>query len=231
MRKFLILAGLMIVLVAGCEFGLVERYRYKLIVDVEVDDQIKSGTSVIQVVHRPDIVPGRPLKHQSTFSGQAVFVDLGSRGNLIATLEPRNSFSPAYLPMAAFFRYPASASADEQKERFAQLKALSIRRAKSALPSEHIPLLVTFRTLHEPKSVEQVDPAALETTFGPGVRLKAVWIEMTDAPVTDDLARKLPWLTDIAAKKVALDGEAASLHPRTLASRLSAGSFQFLGFR
>jgi hypothetical protein len=231
MRKFLILAGLAIALVAGCEFSVVERYRYRLIVEVEADGQIKSGAGVIQVVHRPDIVPGRGFKYQSTFSGQAVFVDLGQRGNLIATLEPSNSFTYAFFPMAAFFHNPVSGSPEEQRDRYVRLKILSAQRAKAELPPQHIPMLVTFRNLSNPKSVEQVDPADLAATFGAGVRLKAVWVEMADARVTDDLEKTLPWLPDIAAKKVALDGGPTSSGRGTLASRLDAGSFQFLGFR
>ncbi|MEP6785059.1 MAG: hypothetical protein ABI898_04875 [Sphingomonadales bacterium] len=60
-----------------------------------------------------------------------------------------------------------------------------------ALPPRDYPLLVTFADVHDPKSVVRVDPADLEATFGPGVRLKAIIVAATDEPITTRIEERL----------------------------------------
>ena len=47
------------------------------------------------------------------------------------------------------------------------------------------PILVTFTDITKPESVKKVDPANLAASFGPGVKLKTVTLEITSAPVTE----------------------------------------------
>lgn len=47
------------------------------------------------------------------------------------------------------------------------------------------PILVTFDDITKPETVRQVDPLNLEASFGPGVSLKEVTVEVTDEPVTE----------------------------------------------
>jgi hypothetical protein len=98
-----VIVGGIAVLVAVYEFGYTHRYRYRLTLEVEADGQVKTGSGVIQVTSRLDFVPGRPLKFTTTFSGEAVYVDLGPRGNLFALLTSQDGFNAAYLPSKAFF--------------------------------------------------------------------------------------------------------------------------------
>lgn len=66
------------------------------------------------------------------------------------------------------------------------------------VPSECLPLMVTFANIADPKSVSQVDPGALAASFGPGVRLKAVTLEVTEEPVTEGkVDNLLSWLAGI----------------------------------
>jgi len=37
-------------------------------------------------------------------------------------------------------------------------------------------------------------PREFESVLGPGYRLRRVWIEMTNAPVTRNIVERLPWL-------------------------------------
>ena len=53
------------------------------------------------------------------------------------------------------------------------------------LPDYQYPMLVTFEDITDPASVRLVDPADLAASFGPGVRLKSVVLEVTDEPVTE----------------------------------------------
>lgn len=58
------------------------------------------------------------------------------------------------------------------------------------VPDYQYPMLVTFADITDPASVQLLDPANLAASFGPGVRLKAVTLEMTDR----SLKALLAWL-------------------------------------
>ncbi|MEX3012038.1 hypothetical protein [Hoeflea sp. TYP-13] len=59
-------------------------------------------------------------------------------------------------------------------------------------PKNHgYPMLVTFRDINDPKSVREVDPLNLSATFGPGVSLDEITLEITDEPVTEGQIGKL----------------------------------------
>jgi hypothetical protein len=63
------------------------------------------------------------------------------------------------------------------------------------VPPENYPLLVTFDDLAKPETVHQVDPAHLAATFGAGVSLRGLTLEVTDHVVTEDVVTKmLSWL-------------------------------------
>jgi hypothetical protein len=60
------------------------------------------------------------------------------------------------------------------------------------LTGDLIPMLVTFDDINDPTTVQQVDPTNLAATFGTGVSLAAVTLEITEEDVTE--ARILTWL-------------------------------------
>jgi hypothetical protein len=218
----LILGGIAL-LVAIYEFGYTHRYRYRLTVEVEVDGQVKSGSGVVQVISRLDFVPGRPLKYTTTFSGEAVYVDLAPRGNLFALLAAPDGFDAGYMPSKVFFRYPTSASREEHERRFEELNRLVKTRAQVELRPEQLPMLVTFKHLNDPKSVVWVYPTDLAAAFGQGVRLRRATIQMTDDPVTTGIENKLPWIVTIRGY---LDGRTVS--PKTTAANsLSSADFKW----
>jgi hypothetical protein len=53
------------------------------------------------------------------------------------------------------------------------------------------PLLVTFTDMQDPTSVTRVDPANLAASFGTGVRLKRIEVEVTDDDVTTGIGETL----------------------------------------
>ena len=68
---------------------------------------------------------------------------------------------------------------------------------RGAVPKDRLPRLVTFRDTADPTSVERVDPDDLASTFGPGVRLESVTLEIVDQePGTRGRAcgEMVPWL-------------------------------------
>jgi hypothetical protein len=63
------------------------------------------------------------------------------------------------------------------------------------LPEDGLPVLVTFGDISDPTSVARVDPKDLEASFGPGVSLNSMTLEITDGPVTEGRVEAvLAWL-------------------------------------
>ncbi|MEX2490602.1 MAG: hypothetical protein WD425_02455, partial [Nitrospirales bacterium] len=70
------------------------------------------------------------------------------------------------------------------------------------LAPEDYPLLVTFTDITDPTTVKTVDPDNLAATFGPGVSLKRITLEITDEPVTEGkIENVLRWLDDPGVMK------------------------------
>jgi hypothetical protein len=87
-------------------------------------------------------------------------------------------------------------------------------------------MLVTFGDINDPKTVMLVDPANLMATFGPGVGLKSVTLEITDEAVTAGQAETvLGWLESTWPNH--LDGSRFRVlgARQTLAGSIGAGSF------
>ena len=92
---------------------------------------------------------------------------------------------------------PAIAGADLESY-YAALKAdrrvWPVKRRLGDGPGPFPPTIVRFRDIADPKSVEQVDPDDLAKSFGPGVKLKSLTVQMTDEPVTTGIEKRLGWL-------------------------------------
>jgi hypothetical protein len=84
-------------------------------------------------------------------------------------------------------------------------------------------MLVHFRYLGSPKSVERVYPGKLAAAFGPDTRLLRATIETTRDPVTTGIETKLPWLKGL---KDYLDG--SRIHfSNDLANNLTGSDFRW----
>jgi hypothetical protein len=74
------------------------------------------------------------------------------------------------------------------------------------LPPQAMPLLVTFDDITDPTTVRLVDPTNLSASFGPGVSLAGVTLEITEADVTKGRVEGvLGWLHSILPNQ--LDGQ------------------------
>lgn len=181
-------------------------WRYRMTLHVETPEGAKTGSGVIEVQVR-DGPTYNPEGAQSVWiHGDAVTVDLGSRGSLFALLKGDTGFED-YNKQIIFtvFPRPGGPGGETTKEGVAYYQSL---QAKATLPVSDLPWLVRFKDINDPMSVERVDPADLSASFGPGVRLIKAEIEMTKDPVTRGIQTKLPWLDGLHGKY--LDGASSS---------------------
>ncbi|MDR3464766.1 MAG: hypothetical protein P4M07_02355 [Xanthobacteraceae bacterium] len=135
--------------------------------------------------------------------GEAVVVDLGPRGLLFVTLAAERAlrsggtgmYNAALVPFAQKnFRGEVGKGFCSKDGFAAYLDEVQRKKPRGDLPFEQLPVLVRFRDTSDPSSVEQVNPFDLAKSFGSGVRLKQVFIEITDDPLTKEIENRLPWL-------------------------------------
>lgn len=169
-------------------------YRYRMTINVEVDGQMRSGTSVIEarISKQPVFLPGvNPLDYSER--GEAVFVDLGAQRNIVALLASGPYAESAAYPSVLVPRHFKLNLFDDR-----QLASLSQLRGRWELPSADLPTLATFSNPSDPSTIELLRADQLERRFGSNVRWGSITIEMTTDPITHTIESKLSWVAKLS---------------------------------
>ena len=207
--------------------------HYKLTLTVDDNGKQYTSSSVVEVFRQDTtkVFGGSFGGYGGEYKGEAVAVDLGEKGVLFCLLKGVEGSAgvdyPLYIVMHAFpehfeeFRNVTGVSVVD-----AMRKLDSIRpRPKTNMPFEKLPMLVRFRDINDPETVELVDPNDLEKSFGNGVKLVSATMEITDEPVTKGVEKWLPWLWEYRNKlfdgNTIMTGDAKN----RLANNLGAGAF------
>lgn len=180
--------------------------RCRRVLTVATPEGQRSGSNVVE--HKIHFLGGieRALGYAIRVEGEgeATVVDIGSRGRLFATVARESDLvssgvgnfydgCEAPFPREKFpGKFAQGGSADDEYVDY--LDELNRQKPKGDVPFEYLPMLVRFRDLNDPTSVERVDPSDLAASFGAGVKLERMSIEITDAPVTYGIQAVLPWL-------------------------------------
>lgn len=217
-------------------------WRYRMTVEVETPEGLKTGSAVreVHVQQQPAPLPEMsPVK--KTVKGEAVVVDLGERGQLYALLRSERSVDYSYYVVYDAFPNPLILGDNEsliQKS----IRYYSNLEASKELPLSLYPMLVTFTDPNDPSSVQPVFETMsehperkdakvtlkedyFEALFGKGVRLRRITIEMTEDRVTWGIEKWLPWLSKYYNQR--LDGNRFGTleADNRLANSLSSGAF------
>jgi hypothetical protein len=196
-----IVAGLAILAVVSFRLNFYYIHvRYRLTVEIEDGNQLKTGSSVVEALY--DIQPtwswsgaGNDIR----VIGHAPAVDLGDKGFLFltfsnATRDPaeraeRNNYvfcaaNDVYcLPFEAYGERGPSVTT-HYDDRKAPLEALLRQSGQRDVPFAALPKLARFKEGDDPRLLVHVSPYNLAATFGPGVELKRVVLQLTDDPIT-----------------------------------------------
>jgi hypothetical protein len=178
-------------------------YRFRITLEVETVDGLKSGSSVLEVttIQRPSWVTLGANDHQTTVRGEAVFVDLGNGRNLIALLslgpEAADGRATLFAPRS-FFKIVEGAPHDIK-----WTKDLSTMTGRREYAGDRRPTLVTFANLNDPATVREVPFDNPKSVLGPDVHLVRAWIDLTKDLVTERLASKLPWINQFESAQTA----------------------------
>jgi len=205
-----LIGGILVLTFSGCGPSAENQaeLHYRLKVEVETPQGLRSGSSVIWVkaVRNPSWVNPEGRGIRALFRGEAVSIDLPNGRTLFALLRSvsGNRDAPAEWPVTSF-----DDILDPQEDFVDNVKQLSqITRSDIMRPlpkTEHIspnggedipvlPLLVTFKDINDPGSVVRVDADDLAASFGAGYQLKAITAEISSGPVTKGIEKKLGWL-------------------------------------
>ena len=164
-------------------------WRYKITVNVETPEGLKSGSAVREVTNRDNTILGVKFPEAgariSKVKGEAVVIDLGKRGVLFGLID-HDSYRELYSAFSV--RDPSNTSDDFHKLDLGMKADLNIDRPK----------IITFKDMNDPKSIEIVYQQKMgsyigkvldvddnfEKLFGAGVVLKSISIEITGEKIT-----------------------------------------------
>lgn len=187
-----VLATAMALTLSGCAELFPERYRFELTVEVDTPQGLHSGSSVYEIWanNKTALLPEEASRDWGV-RGEAVAVDLPNGQTLFALLKTSAKHGDmAGLSMTALdpaFRNDIVESA----ARIASGKG--VNRQAEVAPGDY-PMLVTFRDLADPASVQAVNPADFASVFGPGYALRRITVQMTDENFAPSLQERLRWL-------------------------------------
>ncbi len=221
-------------------------YRYRLTVEVDTPEGVKTGSSVIEVetaISGPNNIPN-PGSLYTEARGEAVTIDLGERGLVFALLQSEWSAWALHSVFPRLTSEELSRLRDDEHELVPMMERLfklpldkpvplprqiQTGALKSYKPemTDNYPRLVRFDDPAKPETVKRVDADNLAASFGAGVKLKSVTIARTEAAMTKGIVNRLPWLKTLNGGLVKIKPMEVVAGPQPLASVLHDADFSY----
>jgi hypothetical protein len=190
-------------------------HKYRLTVEVETPDGIKSASGVMAVT--PD--RGYSRNGHTATGGDALFIDLGSGKNLVTLLAHLDHTLD--LDGMNYVALRAYGSSSGQRVSFNEMSRI---RGVVPVTGELIPVLAAFADPADPSTMRTVPPDNIASVLGNGFRLHGVSAEVVPngfwpvdfggvlgEPVTRGIEAKLPWLKGSGDSAAAAALKAADL--------------------
>ena len=222
-RPALALALLALLPLASCGLLGTHSYRFRMTVAVDTPQGLRTGSSVYEVTagRTGGLLP-EEAKRDWAVRGEAVAVDLPGGRTLFALLKTNAHFDDMMgLSMATL--HPDFAGTGYDVVGVARELARGAWRGPAPVAPGDYPMLVTFADEDDPASVALVEPGNLAATLEPGVRLRAITVELTDDPVTSGIEKQLDRIG--VEEGHGLDRSLGVTADPTLAQRLSYDDF------
>ena len=173
--------------------------RYRMTLTATVDGQPMTGSGVIEVryLHEPRWLPVDTQQEIVQVDGEAIVLDLKDRGKLFALLQPvlineKGLYIRWLIP--SVWRHHGLSTAKDSDQYYSWLRGLN---GKVVLEPSELPVLAHFRDLGDPSTLVVVSPDDMAASFGPGVKLTDVTVEITNDKVTRGIINTLPWLANM----------------------------------
>jgi hypothetical protein len=195
-----LLAAAVLALLPACSKSS-STFRYRLTVEVEVEGQVKTASSIIEVVYYGygGQVGASGARAYSTFKGVAPVIDLGSRGMLVAAMDV--NVAEAHRRREKYglaCKQPVAADELPKVYNLHALKLDSLRKGdKRQLADDGYPAFVWFPDGEPWREAQQLCPEEFEGVIG-RVKLRTIFIEPAwGAPLVTNLEIQAPWLDQI----------------------------------
>jgi len=255
-----ILAVLICVTLVSCDDDTREAtLRYRLIATVEIDGQKVEGSTVMEIHYKnfhmdPHFLDTfiqflthiNPRITAIDHAAEALILDLKGRGTvfILPTVHGSMGFSDFHgicLLYTLGIENKLHSLTKEDMRQISDAKGrmpLQLLRPEMRRPEYpkglviRSPAMVTFKNERDPRTIEEVDPENLEQHF-PGVRLLSFEIEVTDAPLTRALTKRLPWLETIDQNETFEREPSGSIRPpheKPVAFLIHQGDFFGMGW-
>ena len=187
------LGALTALFAAGCAQYPKYVYRFKLTVEIDTPDGVRSGYSVYEVTAQKHakLLPEARARSRDV-RGEAVAVDLPGGKTVFALLKTINGSGDdnlAYLSMATLDPAYQNDWIESAQRIISGVGTVS----PAEVATENYPMLVMFKDINNPTSIERIEPAAI------GIR--RIVVEVTVAPLTTGINSRLPWLLEKNRKK------------------------------
>ena len=206
-------------------------YRYRLTVEVDTPEGLKTGSSVIEMTKNDQQgIGGSSLETRVT--GEAAAIDLPGGQVVFALLDQadhvaRNAIDPHLpeLPRTIDWWYQDYQRMKQQTGIY-ELPRMGPAPFRVDGMVNAWPMLVHFRDIRDPGTVEQVDPDNVAATLGAGYAIKRITVQITDAPVTKGIEKRLGWFHDYINRH--FDNSSTSTEDdrkMNISAHLSSGNF------
>ena len=131
--------------------------------------------------------------------GQAVLVDLGTRGALVAALSKqldRTAVSAQWLSLRALNpqQEMPEGSYVVTRERLRELSGIP---ARADLTPDNLPQFIWFKDVADPTTARPVKATDFAVVIGGNARLASAQLETTGDPIVIDIMQKLPWYSKL----------------------------------
>lgn len=168
-----------------------ETYRFRMAVVVDTPTGLKTGTSVYEISagKRWQILPDARSRAVS-IKGEAVAVDVAPGKTLFALLKTHAHFE-SMMGLSMETLDPQFTKDYDVVATAGRLAARDGNDPPVEVAPDNYPMLVTFADPGDPTSVALVDPDDLAATFGEGMSLKRITVEVTHDPVTNGIEKRL----------------------------------------
>lgn len=172
-----VVAGAMTALIVGCGRRSSRKLRYKITLEVETSNGVKTGASVLET----------DMDSKGFTSGQSPYVDLGEGQFAFALLSDPFSKRVMYQIVLDVLKYPdlKPQALDQTRNLYDQAKD---HQSFAALRREDYPMLVTFGDINNPKTVREWDPSAVK-------RITFQVVDQ-DEPLTVGIEEQFKWAVD-----------------------------------
>jgi hypothetical protein len=189
---------------AGCSGGESATVRFKVIASANIDGRPVESSSVMEITYSKVTTSLVGNGGATRLYGEALIFDLGGKGTVyVLPIQhpPGASLTQVYeYGVLSTFGITNSVGSLSDAD-FELLRNSTGRRPFRLRNTSRLPAFVSFENETDPKTIFEIAPSDIGRIF-PGVRFTGLDLEVTEAPLTEKLRDRLPWLNSTSNSEI-----------------------------